>query len=534
MLKIALAQNDFTVGDLAGNSEMIINSIIAAKKNGADLIIFPELSLTGYPLEDLLHRPHLYEQTENALNSILPYANGIGVLVSYPEKNDEGLFNTAALLRDGKLITTYHKQKLPNYGVFDEVRYFKPGNQHCIVEIKGVKCAILICEDIWYKQHAAEAKEAGAECLISINASPYSMFKRDSRLVVLRKRIQETGLPIVYVNLVGGQDELVFDGNSLVLDATGKIVAEAPAFKETILYAQMDESKQFISQPLPQKQSKLSEIYEALCLGIRDYVEKNHFPGVIIGLSGGIDSALTLALAVDALGASRVTAVFMPSRYSAEISAEEARNQAELFNIQYYVLPIQNIYEDFLTQLQTIFVSNKKDTTEENLQARIRGAILMAFSNKSGSMVLSTGNKSEMAVGYSTLYGDMVGGFCALKDIFKTLVYNLAKYRNSISPAIPQRVIDRPPSAELAPDQCDQDTLPPYDILDGILELFIEHDKSIPEIVTLGYDEGTTKKVVNMVLRNEYKRRQSPPGVRISEKAFGRDRRYPITSGYKP
>ncbi len=534
MIKLALAQLDFTVGDILGNTKMIIQAIDDAQEKQSDLIVFPELALTGYPLEDLLHRSFLYKQAENAIERILTYTKGIDVLLGYPAQNEKGCFNTAAWMRDGKIITKYHKQKLPNYSVFDENRYFKAGTQHAIVSLKGVRFAILICEDLWYPEPAGSAKEAGADCLVCLNASPFSMFKGDLRLNVLRERTQETGLPIVFTNLVGGQDELVFDGNSLTLNPKGTIVAAAEGFKEELLYVEMDEKKQFIPQKLPKSPIKLAEIYSALTLGIRDYVTKNHFPGVIIGLSGGIDSALTLVLAVDALGADKVTAVYMPSEYSSDMSTEDAKKQAELLNVQFYVLPIHGIYENFLTQLQTIFVSAVKDTTEENLQARIRGTILMALSNKTGSMVLSTGNKSEMAVGYSTLYGDMVGGFNALKDIFKMIVYDLAKYRNEISPAIPQRVIDRPPTAELAPDQCDQDTLPPYEVLDGILELFIEQDKDMHDIIELGYDEETTKKVIQMVLRNEYKRRQSPPGVRITEKAFGRDRRYPITSGYKP
>ncbi len=534
MIKLALAQLDFTVGDIVGNAEMIIHAIKDAKKQHTDLIVFPELALTGYPLEDLLHRSFLYKQAENALKLILPETKGIDVLLGYPEYHEGGCFNAAAWMRDGKFITKYHKQKLPNYSVFDEARYFKAGSELSIVEMKGVRFTILICEDIWHKEVAMAAKDAGADCLLSLNASPFSMHKSDLRLKVLRKRTKETGLPIVFVNLVGGQDELVFDGYSLVLNADGTTAAAAAGFKEELLFVEMDESKQFVPQTLPKETTKLSEIYNALTLGIKDYVTKNHFPGVIIGLSGGIDSALTLALAVDALGADKVTAVYMPSEYSSDLSTEEAKNQAQMLNVQFHILPIQSIYKDFMTQLQTIFVNNKKDTTEENLQARIRGTILMALSNKTGNMVLSTGNKSEMAVGYSTLYGDMVGGFNALKDIFKLIVYDLANYRNKISPVIPERVIDRPPSAELAPDQCDQDTLPPYEILDEILELFIEQDKDVSEIIQLGHDEETTKKAVQMVLRNEYKRRQSPPGVRITEKAFGRDRRYPITSGYKP
>lgn len=534
MIKLALAQLDFTVGDIIGNIEMIIQAINDAKKKHIDLIVFPELALTGYPLEDLLHRSFLYKQAENAIEKILTHTKGIDVLLGYPEQDKKGCFNSAAWMKDGKIITKYHKQKLPNYGVFDEERYFKAGTQHTIVSLKGVKFAILICEDIWYPEPIALAKQAGADCVLCLNASPFSMFKADIRLKLLRQRIKETGLPIVYANLVGGQDELVFDGNSWVLNGEGKIIAAAAGFKEELLFVEMDESKQFIPQKLPQPPTKLSDIYNALTLGIKDYVIKNHFSGVIIGLSGGIDSALTLALAVDALGANKVTAVYMPSQYSANMSGEDAKQQAETHNVQFFVLPIQGIYENFLTQLQTIFVSHVKDTTEENLQARIRGTILMALSNKTGNMVLSTGNKSEIAVGYSTLYGDMVGGFDALKDIFKLIVYELAKYRNNISPAIPQRVIDRPASAELAPNQCDQDTLPPFDILDGILELFIEQDKDLHHIIQLGYDEETTKKVIQMVQRNEYKRRQAPPGVRITEKAFGRDRRYPITSGYKP
>lgn len=534
MTKIALAQLNFTVGDISGNTEKIIAAASHAREHGAHLLLLPELALTGYPLEDLLHRDDIYDQIDAALNKIKQTTQDIDILLTYPEKDKMGRFNTAAWIRNGEVITKYHKRKLPNYGVFDEVRYFQPGTETAIVDFQRARYGLLICEDIWFQEPALETKAAGADYLICLNASPYSMNKQEMRLAILKKRAEETGLPIFFINLVGGQDELVFDGSSLVIDSNGDIVALASAFKEEILYVEINQDKKIVPQNLSKPSSKLATIYDALTLGIKDYVQKNHFPGVVIGLSGGIDSALTLALAVDALGADQVEAVFMPSRYSADLSATAAQEQAEFLGVKFHIIPIQSIFEKFLATLDPIFNGTPADVTEENIQARIRGTFLMALSNKTGKMVLSTGNKSETGVGYATLYGDMVGGFDALKDISKTLVYELSRYRNMLAPVIPQAVIDRAPSAELAENQQDQDSLPPYDVLDRILEEFVEKDRSYNDIIKMGFDKETTKKVIQMVLRNEYKRRQAPPGVRITEKAFGRDRRYPITSAYLP
>jgi NAD+ synthase (glutamine-hydrolysing) len=532
-LRIVLAQLNFTVADFDNNLKKIINSIEEARdKLQADLIAFPELTITGYPLEDLLQRKDLYIHVNRALEKIKEYSKGIDVLIGYPQTTTKGNYNSACWIRDGEIIKTYHKQRLPNYGVFDEERYFIPGNTSAIVEIKGIKVSILLCEDIWYPEPIMQAKKDGAQCVICLNASPYSIYKTEKRLEVFKRRINESKLPLFYVNLVGGQDELVFDGGSIVINQDRKICAQAPEFKEKLLTVDLDEHANIIPQPFTHTAAKETSIYQALVLGVKDYVAKNHFPGAIIGLSGGIDSALTLAIAADALGADNVTALLLPSQYTASMSIEDAKAEAESLGVKYHIISIQKIFETFLGELQPIFADTKPDVTEENMQARIRGILLMALSNKTGNIVLSTGNKSEIAVGYSTLYGDMVGGFCVLKDIFKTVVYQLATYRNSISPVIPQRVIDRPPTAELAPNQLDQDSLPPYDILDRILKLFIEEDYGINEIVQHGFDKELVKKIVKMVYRNEYKRRQAPPGVKISVKAFGRDRRYPITSAY--
>ncbi len=521
-MRIAIGQLNFKVGAIAANAEKIIKTIQQARdQHHADLIIFPELALTGYPPEDLLHRSYLFKMIDRALSKIKEATTGIDVIVGFPEKTMEGNFNSASWIREQKDTITYRKQKLPNYDVFDELRYFKPGNRSAVIELQNIKFGLLICEDAWYDEPIKQAKTAGAEIIIAINASPYSIHKFEQRQSILQKH----NIPMIYANLVGGQDELVFDGQSFMMNKTGRICAQAKAFAEELFVFELD------SAPITRKEASVpASIYQALTLGVKDYINKNNFPGVIIGLSGGIDSALTLSIAVDAWGADNVTAVFMPSQYSADISEKDSRKQAEMLGVEYQVIPIDDIFQQSIKTLH--FDNTKPDVTQENLQARIRGMILMALSNKTGRLVLSTGNKSEMAVGYSTLYGDMVGGFCALKDVFKTTVYQLANYRNQLSPAIPQRVIDRPPSAELAPNQVDQDTLPPYDMLDAILNLFIEKDLDLDAIVAQGFDETTVRKIIKMVLKNEYKRRQAPPGTRITQKAFGRDRRYPITSGY--
>lgn len=532
-LRVVLAQLNLTVADFDGNLAKVLKAIDEAHdKLHADLIIFPELTVTSYPLEDLLQREDLYIHVNNILNKITKHAKGIDVLIGYPQADDKGNYNAASWIRNEKIIKTYHKQRLPNYGVFDEQRYFVAGNEPVVVEINNIKFGILICEDAWHAKTVIQTKEAGAECLLCLNASPYHVNKATQRLEVFKHRIAETGLPILYVNLVGGQDELVFDGGSVAINQNDEICAQAPFFTEHLLIVDFDKNANITTQNTLPIQSQAESVYQALVLGVHDYVQKNNFPGAIIGLSGGIDSALTLAIASDALGPDKITALLMPSQYTSDMSVEDAKQQAETLGVKYEIISIQNIFETFLHELKDVFAKTKPDITEENIQARVRGILLMALSNKFGKIVLATGNKSEMAVGYSTLYGDMVGGFCVLKDVFKTLVYQLAEYRNKISPVIPRRVITRPPTAELAPEQFDQDSLPPYDVLDKILDLFIEQDLSIEDIVQHGFDRELAKKVVKMVCRNEYKRRQSPTGVRISEKAFGRDRRYPITSAY--
>ncbi len=535
MLHIALAQINPLVGAIEANATVIIQTAAEARdRHRADLVVFPELTLTGYPPEDLLLRPSLYRRVHAALQTVRAEVRGIDVVFGLPTQVEHVTYNSAIMLRDGEVKATYHKHILPNYLVFDEKRYFSRGDSPCIVDIQGVPVGVTICEDIWQPGPARLAVEAGARLLINLNASPYHLHKYQEREAVLKQRARELAVPIIYVNQIGGQDELVFDGESMVMGARGALKLRAPAFREgifTVKYALRQQDILESETPVPALPEDES-IYRALVLGVRDYVDKNGFEGVVIGLSGGIDSALTLAIAVDALGADRVVAVMMPTRYTSEMSLEDAREQAECLRVRYHELPIELIFAAFLELLAAPFAGLPTDTTEENIQARIRGVVLMAFSNKLRSMVLTTGNKSEMAVGYATLYGDMAGGFAPLKDVVKTRVYALAKYRNRNGGVIPQRVIDRPPSAELAPDQKDEDTLPAYSLLDPILERFVEQDFSVERLVNEGYDEAVVVRVANMVLRNEYKRRQSPPGVRITRRAFGKDRRYPITSGY--
>jgi len=534
-LRIALAQLDFLVGDVEGNARKIIAAAERARdEDRARLILFPELALTGYPPEDLLYRPSLLERVEKALHHITETVRGIDVLLGAPVAEGMMLYNAALYLRDGHVLAEYHKHVLPNYGVFDERRYFAPGTRPAVVELDGIRLGLTVCEDVWHPDPAKLAAEAGAELILNINASPFHCGKRDERLQALGDRIRDTGLPIVYVNLVGGQDELVFDGESMVLGADGEPRFRAPAFEEGVYTVDVHLDARDHDAELAPVLAPEAAIYKALVLGVRDYVTKNGFNGVVLGLSGGIDSALTLAIAVDALGAEAVEAVMMPSRYTADMSVTDAQAQAGTLGVKYRNIPIEPAFTAFLGMLAEEFRGLPRDTTEENIQARCRGIVLMAISNKTGRMLLTTGNKSEMAVGYATLYGDMAGGFAPLKDAAKTLVYRLARYRNGLpgGAVIPERVIERPPSAELAPDQVDQDSLPPYDILDGILERFVERDWSLSQIVADGYDEATVRRVMSMVLNNEYKRRQAPPGVRITQRAFGKDRRYPITSGY--
>jgi len=536
-LRLVIAQLNLLVGDVAGNAERVIAAAKQARDQfKAHAIVFPELTLTSYPPEDLLLRPALMLQVEEGLRRIEHEARGIDVILGHPQHEHGQLFNAASLLREGRVHATYRKQLLPNYSVFDEKRYFAPGSATCVVEIGGIPVGLSICEDVWQPESVRQAVDAGARLLLILNASPYHMEKGRERESIAQARAQETGVPLVYVNLVGGQDELVFDGASFVTDAHGTVTQRCPPFEEGLYQVELEVKNEKAvprSRPLLPNLTLEEEVYRALVLGVRDYVSKNRFPGVAIGLSGGIDSALTLCIAVDALGAERVEALMMPSRFTSTMSLEDAAAQAMAMGVTYHSISIEPMFEAFMAQLKDEFQGRARDVTEENIQARIRGTLLMAVSNKTGKMVLTTGNKSEMAVGYATLYGDMAGGYGAIKDVFKTMVYRLAEYRNRIQPVIPRRVIERAPSAELAADQKDSDSLPPYDVLDPILERYVERDQSPEAIIAAGFDAATVRRVAAMVDRNEYKRRQATPGVRITRRAFGRDRRYPITSGYK-
>ncbi len=534
-LKVALAQLNVLVGDVEGNAQKIIEVINRARDlTQADLVVFPELTLSGYPPEDLLLRASFMRRVHRALDDVATAVSGIDVIIGVPVEEGGYLFNSALLMRAGQVVARYDKQILPNYKVFDDKRYFQAGTSACVVDIKGVAVGITICEDIWQPQPAQQAVAAGAGLLININASPYHLGKHQRRVNELRARTQETGLPIIYVNYVGGQDELVYDGDSLVMAADGQLSFRAPDFEEGLYCVTYSPQRgEFAtSEKSGQGSSDASSLYRALVLGVHDYVTKNSFRGAVLGLSGGIDSALTLAIAVDALGGENVEAVLMPSRYTAQMSIDDAREEADALGVVHQLISIEPMFDVFLAALAEPFSGLPADTTEENIQARIRGIILMAFSNKKRRMLLTTGNKSEMAVGYATLYGDMAGGFAPLKDVSKTWVYRLAEYRNTLGRVIPERVITRPPSAELAPEQKDSDSLPLYDVLDPILELFVEQDCSASEIIARGYDAATVRRIAKMVLTNEYKRRQAPPGVRITQRGFGKDRRYPITSGY--
>jgi NAD+ synthase (glutamine-hydrolysing) len=532
-MKLAIAQINCIVGDLAGNAAKILDYCRQAKAAGASLLMTPELALTGYPPEDLLLRDDFYHATDAALQHLaeaLPA--GLTLLVGHPAHDNSRRYNGASVLRDGKIVATYHKQKLPNYSVFDEVRYFDSGDSALVFEHEGVQVGVVICADVWEPEPAIRARRAGAQMLLALNASPYHLDKQQTRYEVLRDRVRDIGIPVVYANLVGGQDELVFDGASFVLNSSGALARQMPAFEEELGYVEFEGAEPRAGVVVPDL-SPEAAVYKALCLGVRDYIGKNGFPGVVLGLSGGIDSALTLAIAVDALGADKVRAVMMPSRFTADISQTDAAQMAENLGVHYTVLPIEHLFETFVDTLAGEFEGLPFDLAEENLQARIRGTLLMALSNKFGSIVLTTGNKSEMGVGYSTLYGDMAGGFAVLKDVPKTMVYRLSHYRNSISPAIPMRIITRAPSAELRHNQTDQDSLPPYEVLDAIMEAYVEYDRSPVEIVAMGYRTEDVRRVVTLIDRNEYKRRQAPVGVRITHRGFGKDRRYPITSRYR-
>ncbi len=536
-LTIVLAQMNPVVGDIPGNTEAVIRLTRQAEQEfSADVVVFPELTLMAYPPEDLLLRESVNRRIQRALETIKAADLKATVVVGYPLVRDGSLMNGAGVIQSNQLIGEYGKQCLPNYQVFDDKRYFSEGRAACVVEIEGIKTAILICEDVWESGPAVQAKNAGAELILNLNASPFHVDKLNERRQVLQQRVSETSLPIVFVNQVGGQDELVFDGGSMVIDGQGCFCLQAPTFTEGLYPIHLKKTGRGVEvekQVLTNDLEQLASVYQALVLGTRDYVHKNGFKGVVLGLSGGIDSALVLAIAVDALGKDKVEAVMMPFRYTSDISQSAAAEEAETLGVRYKSIGIAAIFDAFMAALNDEFEGLGKDTTEENLQARCRGSLLMAISNKKGYLVLTTGNKSEMAVGYATLYGDMAGGFDVLKDASKTLVYDLARYRNSVSAAIPQIVIDRPPSAELAPDQVDEDSLPPYSDLDQILSAYIEADKSAEDIITQGFDRAVVERVLRLVDINEYKRRQAAIGPRITPRGFGRDRRYPITSGWK-
>jgi NAD+ synthase (glutamine-hydrolysing) len=536
-LRIALGQLNLLVGDVAGNAKAIVAAAErACSELKTDLLVLPELTLSGYPPEDLLFHRGFRVAIENGMATLKTTRATCGFLVGFPEYAGAQIFNSAALIEAGQVLATHRKSCLPNYKVFDEKRYFKSGGQSTVVDFRGFRIGILVCEDIWEPEPAQFAKSAGAEMFVVLNASPYEIHKQRNREDIVGRCVKELGLPVVYVNMLGGQDELVFDGNSFVMDGAGKIVMRAPPFEEglySIEFERVDGAVRPVPAPVAPELGDAESVYRALVMGVRDYVGKHGFPGVVMGLSGGIDSALTLAIAVDALGKDHVHAVMMPSPYTSQMSLDDARGQAEILGVKYSVLPIGEMMKAAEATLREEFAGRKPDTAEENIQSRCRMVLLMGISNKTGRMLLTTGNKSEMAVGYATLYGDMAGGFAPIKDCSKLLVYRLAEYRNSIGPVIPPRVIERPPSAELRPDQKDSDSLPPYEILDPILEAFIEQDLSVDEICARGFDRPTVARVLDLVKRNEYKRRQAPPGVRVSRRAFGRDWRYPITSGYR-
>jgi NAD+ synthase (glutamine-hydrolysing) len=538
--RIALAQFDFPVGAIDANAEKIVALMGQARDEfGAGLVLFPELALCGYMPEDQLYRTGVIDACKAALGRVAAQATGVEAVVGHPLRDADGrLYNAASWLRDGRVLTTCRKQALPNYAVFDEKRYFEPGDAPCLVDWQGLRCGLLICEDLWAETPIARVLEGGAEVVFSVNASPFEDEKTDARHALMKTRVARHGLPLAYVNCTGGQDDLVFDGGSLVVDADGTVHGPPAAFGDALLVCDYDAATRAWSRPdwLPaEPQHHEAVIWEGIVRGIRDYVGKHGFPGVLLGLSGGIDSALVVALATDALGADRVHAIMMPTRHTTNESVELARRQAAFLGVRHDVIPIEPVYQAFQSMLAPAFAGREPDLTEENLQARCRGTTLMALSNKFGGLLLATGNKSEMAVGYATLYGDMCGGYAPIKDCYKTQVYALARWRNrqGDGEVIPEDVIDRAPTAELRDDQRDQDSLPPYDELDAILHRFIELQQSRERIAAAGFDPTTVTRIIAMVYRAEYKRRQSPPGPKITAKAFGRDRRYPITSAWR-
>ena len=537
-VRMAIAQLNLTVGDLQGNLRVLVQAAREAAAKGARILLTPELSLTGYPPEDLLLRPSFYRRTHAALQLLCSQTAELDlhIVVGYPQRQDGVCFNTASVIYRGAIEGSYHKHDLPNYDVFDEQRYFTPDNRPFVFTVEGVRFGLNICEDTWYPYAPEAARAAGAEVLLVPNASPFHMGKQSMRLDVIRERVKETGMAVVYANPVGGQDELVFDGGSFVMDDTGRCVHQMPLFEAAVsvfdLTRDVGGALHFRDTVMAPVTDSVAQVYDALVLGVRDYVGKNGFPGAIIGLSGGVDSALTLAIAVDALGADKVRAVMMPSPYTADISWIDSRDMVKRLNVRYDELPIAACMKAFDDTLAPVFEGLKADTTEENLQARIRGTLLMALSNKTGAIVLTTGNKSELATGYCTLYGDMAGGFAVIKDIFKTLVYALCRHRNSLGEVIPERILTRAPSAELRPNQVDQDSLPPYDVLDAILTRYMENDESVEDILAAGFLAADVHKAVRLLRINEYKRRQAPIGIRVTHRAFGRDWRYPITSRF--
>lgn len=533
--RVAVAQLNACLGDLKANSQAIVDAALRAHTQQAHVLVTPEFSLCGYPPEDLLLRPDFHQACTITLGnlqaSLAEVAPDMAVLVGHPAWENGKCHNAASVLLNGKCLGIYYKQRLPNTEVFDEVRYFSPGHASTVVNIHGVKCGVAICEDIWQDGVAEETAKAGAEVLLVLNASPFHASKLADRQRVASERAMATGMAVVYANLVGGQDELLFDGGSFVMDGRGVVRQQMPQFLTDVLTCTLrgTSADQGVTPPML---SREAEVYQALVLGVRDYLGKNRFPGAIVGLSGGIDSALTLCIAVDALGADKVRAVMMPSPYTAAVSLEDSHSLVTALGIRYDQIPITSamaVYEELLAEQ---FAGMPTDTTEENLQARIRGTLLMALSNKTGWLVLTTGNKSEMAVGYATLYGDMAGGFAVIKDVYKTLVWRLSRYRNTLSPLIPESIITRAPSAELRPDQLDQDALPPYEILDAIVQGYMEEERSSQELIAAGLPEEAVRKVVRLLKISEYKRRQAPPGIRVTKRAFGKDWRYPITSHY--
>jgi NAD+ synthase (glutamine-hydrolysing) len=555
-LKLCVAQLNFIVGDLDGNVKKIVDAANSAYAEGARLLLTPELSICGYAAEDLFLRPAFIEACNDAVKAVAVQTRGLkgmAIVVGHPTGGDsrtrsvavQQRFNAASVLREGATIATYAKRELPNYQVFDERRYFTPGSGVCVFEAgegtDAVKVGLLICEDAWFEEPAQLAQQAGAQLLAVINASPFHVGKGYEREAMMAKRCQSTGLPLVYAHLVGGQDEVVFEGHSFALQADGSVAGRAPSFKENMFLALVEHAYPAIKiiAAIEPERTPDADLWDALVLGVRDYIGKNGFPGVLLGLSGGIDSALVLAIAVDALGADKVRAIMMPSPYTADISWIDARDMAHRLGVRYDEISIVPEFEAFKASLAGEFAGRAEDTTEENIQARIRGTLLMALSNKFGSIVLTTGNKSEMATGYCTLYGDMAGGFAVIKDLAKTQVFKICRWRNDNDPygtgssPIPERIITRPPSAELRPDQKDQDSLPPYEVLDAIVERYMENDQSIASIIEAGFNRADVERVTRLIKINEYKRRQAPIGIRVTHRSFGKDWRYPITSRFR-